>query len=122
MTDAFRKLAPVPEPWTPTRATERIRAMAQSPTFSVTLTKHAQDQMAIRDLTMSDVNYVLRHGFVKKEAEPASRLPLQKYQVEYTSPNSNGRDVRVVVIPSLTPDLLKIVTVMWVDDARTSGS
>ena len=71
--------------------------------------------MLERDLIMGDALHVLKHGFVYEEAEPAMR-GFFKYKMECNTPNSNGRTVRVVVIPSVNKAAFKIVSVMWADE------
>jgi hypothetical protein len=71
--------------------------------------------MRDRDLIMGDVLHVLRTGFVYEEPEPATINGFFRYRIEGTTPNSDGRTVRVVVIPSGGHGA-KIVTVMWRDE------
>lgn len=68
-----------------------------------------------RDLLVGDVLHVLRRGFVYEDPEPSTRPGFFKYRVEATTPSSDGRTVRVVVIPNGHRDL-KLVTVMWRDE------
>lgn len=105
-------------PGSPREATERIRALAKDENLELVWTRHAEKQMAERGLIMSDVLYLLANGFVYDEAEPASATGLFRYRIESPTPNSGGRSVRAVVIPSPTSlgCALKIVTVMWVDE------
>src|SRR5258708_17804525 len=98
----------------PAKATTEIRAKC-GPDLSLHLTAHAKDQLADRGLIMGDVLHVLKHGFVHEMPEPATREGCFKYQMECVTPNSNGRTLRVVLIPSQASDV-KIVTVMWVDE------
>ena len=79
------------------------------------LTRHAKDRLQKRDLLISDVLHVLCQGTVYETAEPATRQGLFKYQMECTTPNSNGRSVRLVIIPSPTNATIKVVTIMWAD-------
>jgi hypothetical protein len=102
------------QPWDPAMATEIIRRIA-SGRHTFVLTGHASDQMQERDLTSGDILYVLKRGFVYEEAVPSTREDYYKYKIECTTPNSNNREVRVVVIPCARDTHLKIVTVMWCD-------
>ena len=120
MPDGVPQHVSIPEPWTPAQATERIRRKARDDDFDVTLTGHAEDQMAQRGLTLPDVLYVLQNGFVYDPPEPATRKGFYKYKMIGQTPNSNRRDVRVVVIPSPAA-CAKIVTVMWADEAMNKG-
>lgn len=101
------------------RATEFIRNKV-SIHLEILWTHHAKQQMAERDLIMGDVTHVLKHGFVFEDGEPATQPGLFKYKMDCSTPNSNGRDVRVVVIPYQSC-MVKIVTVMWVDEDRQRG-
>jgi len=103
------------EPLTPAEATNHINKAIAAENCSVHVTGHCKDQMADRDITMGDVKHVLRRGYVYDPGVPATRPGFFKYRIEGTSPNSNGRTVRVVVIPSEGCDL-KLVTVMWADE------
>lgn len=78
-------------------------------------TGHAKDQMAERDLIVGDVLHVLKHGFVYEEPEPATQKGCYRYKMECTTPNSHGRTVRIVLIPS-DGNAVKVVTVMWKDN------
>jgi hypothetical protein len=121
MADNPQKLVPVPEPWTPAQATERIRRIAHEDSFSLTLTDHAEDQMAQRGITTLDVMYVLKNGFVYDPPEPATCLGFYKYRIINPTPNSNRREVRVAVIPSIQSAQAKVATVMWADEPMTGG-
>ena len=105
------------KPLPPGRITEYIRSKINQE-LRLYWTEHAKEQMADRDLLMGDVFAVLRHGFVYEEGVPATQVGCFKYQMEGTSPNSNGRTVRVVVIPNHRNEL-KIVSVMWRDEPMT---
>lgn len=71
--------------------------------------------MLKRELIMGDLRYLLKRGFVYDSAEPASLEGFFKYAVEGTTPNSEGRTVKAIVVPGLGHQL-KIVTVMWRDE------
>ena len=97
-----------PQPWKPADATDAIRSISQDNTF-LDLTGHARDQMAARDIIVSDVLHVLKHGFVYEISEPATKSGFYKYRMESRSP-AGPRDIRLVVIPWSTPPEIKIVT------------
>lgn len=103
------------KPWPPSKATNELREFARQD-FNLCLTGHAKEQMEQRGLYTGDIKHVLKHGFVYDDAEPATRPGHFKYRMECTSPNSGGRNVRVVVIPGKASLDLKVVTVMWVDE------
>ncbi|WP_349370766.1 DUF4258 domain-containing protein [Salinarimonas sp.] len=104
------------EPWDPSEATRRIRAIAKHHSLNVTYTHHAREQMLKRDLILGDVLYVLKNGFVHDSAQASTRPGYYKYRMQTSTPNSGQRDVRVVVIPDERSFWVKVVTVMWVDE------
>lgn len=71
--------------------------------------------MRERDIIMGDLLFLLRTGFVYDAPTPATREGFFRYAVEGTSPSSDGRSIRTIVIPSEGCEL-KIVTVMWRDE------
>lgn len=105
--------------WTPTTATDEIRAIANSKKLTVSYKAHAIERLAERNLIMSDVLYVLKNGFVYQEPVPSTRAGFNKYSMESRSPNGGPRSVRVIVIPDKKTCHLKIITVMWVDETET---
>jgi hypothetical protein len=115
-------LVEIPEPWMPAQATERIRDIASRERFDLSYKMiHAKDQLSDRNLSMSDLIYLLQKGFVYQRPEEANRKPYWKYQMQCTTPNSKNREVRVVAIPDWKRKGIKIVTVMWVDEAMVRG-
>jgi len=109
------KVISKPQPWSPADATNTIRAIAKSECLDLILTTHAREQMAERKLIISDVLYVLKHGFVYDEAQESTRSGCFKYRTQTRSPNSGSRTVRVVALPDADRCTIKVVTVMWVD-------
>ena len=103
-----------------TKATERIRSIA-SGEFYYSYKVHALDQIAERGLIISDVTYLLKNGFVYEQAEESTRNPFWKYQMQCKTPNSKNREVRVVVIPDWKRKGIKLLTVMWADEALAVG-
>lgn len=103
-------------PWSPAKAKELIRAKARDETFTVSWTEHSREQMEARDLIMGDALHVLKYGFVHDNPAPTSRDGMYKYAMECKTPNSGGRTVRVIVIPSPQKCEAKIITVMWADE------
>jgi hypothetical protein len=114
------KLVEIPEPWNPAQATERIRSIA-SGTMCLSYTGHAKEQLDDRSLIIGDLTFLLKNGFVYAAAEEATRKPFWKYQIQCTTPNSKNREVRAVVIPDWKRKEIKVVTVMWADEARVTG-
>lgn len=77
--------------------------------------------MELRDITVPDVLWALRIGFVYDAPIPATQPGLYRYTVRGPTPNSNGRDIKVVIIPSMHKSNAKIVTVMWADEPTVRG-
>lgn len=107
--------------WNKKEATENIRKMAKSTDFGIHYKLHARERLAERNLIMSDILFVLKNGFVHTSAVRSTREGYHKYAIECRSPNSGGREVRVIVIPDSKTCKLKIVTVMWVDEKSTNA-
>lgn len=83
---------------------------------------HWEEQLEARNLIVGDLLYLLKNGFVYEPGVKSTRPHLYKYEMEYTTPNSHGRTVRVVLIPCASANTIKIVTIMWRDEAVISGS
>lgn len=114
---------PAKAPWTQQQATEEIRAIARSPRLALSYKLHARERLTERGIIMSDVLYVLKNGFVHTDAVPAGLPDHDCYRMESRSPNSGTRILGVVVIPDKRGWLLKIVTVMWIDEKeRRAGT
>jgi hypothetical protein len=104
------------QPWKPADATEEIRRLARSEDMTLTFTDHSRDQMSDRDLLMGDVLCVLKNGFVYQDHKPSTRKGFYKYRIECQSPNSNSREVGVVLCPDSKKCEIKVITVMWLDE------
>ena len=78
--------------------------------------KHAKIRLAERDITTTDVLHVLKKGFVFADPEPATKTGFFRYAMEGSSPNSGGRSLRIIVIPSPCRAQIKVITVMWADE------
>jgi hypothetical protein len=121
MTAKIVPLVPIPEPWTPAQATERIRCIAGDDEFDLVLSGHAEEQMESRGITTPDVMYVLQTGFVYQAPLKATSWGFYKYVVLCTTPNSSRREVRVIAIPSPSSPSAKVVSVMWADEPMVGG-
>jgi hypothetical protein len=108
-------MSPPPGKWSNARATELIRQCASNPQFTPHWKRHALERLHERDLVAGDVLYALKNGFVLEEPEPSDIEGYFKYTVESKTPNSEGRRVKVVVVPGAGCEL-KIITVMWKDE------
>ncbi|MES2193774.1 MAG: DUF4258 domain-containing protein [Pseudomonadota bacterium] len=104
------------QPWKPADATDGIRRLARCEDMTLTYREHARDQMIERDLLMSDVLYVLKNGFIYQDAKDSTRPGFYKYRTECPTPNSNNREVGVVVCPDPERCEIKVITVMWLDE------
>ncbi len=105
--------------WNDEDAICEIRNIARSPKLDIAYKKHALERLSERGLIMSDVLYVLKNGFIHLNPEPATRNGYNKYAMECRCPNGGSREVRVIVIPDKKACLLKIISVMWVDEKKT---
>ena len=123
MSDPKQQLSrpPVPEPWPPAEATDRLRKIAADESFTVSFKVHALEQMEARDITTPDVLHAMKTGFVYDPPFSAKQPGLYLYTIRGATPNSNRRDVRIVVIPSMHKAVVKIVTVMWADEPMAQG-
>lgn len=75
--------------------------------------------MAERGIILSDVLFVLKFDFVQMDPVPATRKGFFRCAIDARTPNSDIRDIRVVVIPDAGAGLLKVVSVVWVDERQT---
>lgn len=105
-----------PQPWSPADATDAIRRLATHDRLTLSYSGHAKDRMLERDLYISDIRHVLKHGFVYDPPERATQDGLYKFNMDGKTPNSGARVVRVTVVPDETKVWMKIVTVQWVDE------
>lgn len=101
-------------PLSAAKATELVRSLVSTQT-QFSWTHHVKVRLDERDLIMGDVMHVLRHGFVYEPGELSTMTGLFKYKMEAATPNSKGRTLVVVVIPSARTKSIKIVTAMWKD-------
>ena len=115
-----RKKPTKSQPWKPSDATTVIRRIAAMDDFTLDLTGHARTQMRDRDLITGDVLHVLKFGYVYLDPEQATQRGCFRYQMESSAPSSS-RAVRIVVIPWEDPPEIKVVTVMWRDEATQMG-
>ncbi|MFG1201768.1 hypothetical protein V5F29_05190 [Xanthobacter aminoxidans] len=109
---------PRPQPWKPADATDEIRQLANAgDKLTISRTRHFIEQLELRDLLMGDALYVMKHGFVYQEAQASTQDGLFKYRIDSKSPNSGSRALRVVLIPDHARCWIKLITIMWVDEA-----
>jgi hypothetical protein len=96
--------------------------MASDPDyFDISPKLHALEQMEERDITLPDLVFAMRIGFVLEPPIPATQPGLFRYTMKGPTPSSNKRDIRIVVIPSMHKAHIKIITVMWADEPMVQG-
>jgi len=79
--------------------------------------------MSERGIIVSDVLFALKNGFVRRDPLPSTQPGLFKYGVESKTPNTDSRQIRIIAIPDSKAKMIKLVTIMWVDEKETlSGS
>lgn len=111
------------QPWDAGRATTEIRAIARNPRLNLSYKLHARDRLSERGLIVSDVLHALKYGNVYQAPIPATRPGHFRYRIECKTPNSGSRSIGVVVIPAKTGSLIKVISVMWIDEfERIAGS
>ena len=72
---------------------------------------------------ISDILHALKFGNVYQPAISAHAPGMFRYRVDCKTPNSGSRSIGVVVIPDKPEKLIKVVTVMWIDEfERKAGS
>lgn len=107
----------IDQPWSSAQATSFIRQIARDLESSLTWRRHASLRLKERGLVMSDVLFVLKNGFVHEQSQGESTAKgLYKYAIEGLAPNSGRRIIRIIVVPDLAENHIKIITVMWADD------
>ena len=104
-----------PGEWKPADATAEINRRAKSDVLNLSLSLHSKERMEERGLIVADLLHLLKHGFVYQPPETATREGFFKYQIDGTTPNSDGRTLRAVVIPGNDASV-KVVTIMWRDE------
>ena len=107
------------EPWEPNHATLMIREIANDPRMGLAFKRHASERLAERGILMSDVLYILKNGFVHEKAVNATQPGSFKYCIECKTPNSGAREVRLIAILREDTFMIKLVTIMWVDEKST---
>jgi hypothetical protein len=104
------------EPLDAAAATAFIRSL-YGRSLNLRYTNHACSRMQERDLIVGDILHVIKHGFVFEPGEPSTSPGFFKYTMQGITPNSNGRTVKLVLIPAPNCSV-KVVTVMWADENR----
>jgi hypothetical protein len=111
------------QPWDVGRATIEIRSIAKNPKLGISYKLHARERLSERSLTVSDVLHALKFGSVYQSPVPATRPGYFRYRMECKTPNSGSRSIGVVVIPAKVGCLIKVISVMWIDEfEQVAGS
>lgn len=103
---------PAPFRLTSRVAEDRILNLARK-TANVALTRHAKVRMAEREITMTDIYRVLRHGGVKESPQLTER---GDWKCMMTMPLRGRRTAGVAVALKLSTEKLVVLTVEWEDE------
>ena len=78
-------------------------------------TQHVKQRLKERGIIMSDVIYLLYHDFKLLSIDESTRSAegLFKYKICGRTPNSDDKNIYLVIIPSLKINGVKIITAMW---------
>ena len=69
-----------------------------------------------RDLTVNDIIHLLLNGHVLEEGQPTT-----KQGIVGETPDSGARGIAAIVVPSIKFSDIKILDVMWRDEAGARG-
>lgn len=94
-----------------TRQAERLIAQLAEDSSRILYTNHAEERMEERDVSMQDIERILKNGFC---AEPPVRDNKGQWKCKLIRHHSGNRDVGVVTIILKRQELL-IITVEWED-------
>jgi hypothetical protein len=107
-------------PLPPEEATRRIRYAATRSEVGIGYPWEQAQALVEMGLVIGDVLHVLkRSGVVYEPGRPASRVGAFCYSMDGTSPNSGGRVVRIEVIISPWPLVIKVNRVLWRDSVES---
>ena len=103
--------------WSIKEARQKINVYAHEKrdVLELAYSKHAMNRCMLRDISISDVLYVLAYGSIDEEPEESTRPDYCKYKICNKTPNSGNREICVVVIPDPDRPAIKIITAMWRD-------
>lgn len=110
----------LPPPLSGAVVTQVLREMVKGPLGpNFFIKQHFKERLLERDLLMGDVLHLFKFGYVYDEAVLSSRPPFYKYSLEGTTPNSEGRTVKIILIlPGEHNRDCSLVTIMWKDEER----
>ena len=102
--------------WSAKQAEKHIHEYARkSSDFELAYTVHAKQRIEERDIIISDITYILIRGYIDEEPEESTRAGYCKYKMCGKSPNSNNREICLIIIPDPDKPAIKLVTIMWKD-------
>lgn len=99
-----------------------VKALAEDRDLSIWFSTHAQEQMRDRDIVVSDLMHLLKHGIVGQEAEIEGGLAEHGYPLDGMTPNSGRRFIRAIVTVDPAAKSIGVITMMWVDEPNRDGS
>lgn len=97
-------------PWPPKEAEARIRKIAAS-NFTHMWTDHVKSQISLFNLLMGDILYVCKNGVVNDEGQRSTQPRVFKYTISSAAPNSESKQVYVVVAVDERQNCMKVVDV-----------
>ena len=101
----------------PAEATKAINKIAKDDRFDLAFTKHVRERMDERSITIGDLLHLLKRGIVLVEGVSDERTEnFWKYRIEGRTPSTGQRSIAAIVIPDTKWSIIKVVTVMWLDE------
>ena len=101
--------------WTHSEAENRIHRYAKHPDFDLEYSRHAKMRIERRGILISDLNHILKYGYIDGEPERTTPSGYYKCKICGKSPHSGSREICLVVVLAGGKPAVKIVTVMWKD-------
>ncbi len=100
--------------WPIGKAEKLIHACARESFFELSYTGHAEERMERRGIIASDIAHVLENGHVCDEPVSTSRAGYCMYKICGRTPNTENRQICVVVIPNPHKPAIKVITAIMV--------
>ena len=94
------RAAKPPGRWSPAEATRQINECANRGDFELDYVLKIGDAMKARSLITGDLHHLLKTGVVTGEPVESTLEGYFKYRIEGPTPNSDGKPIAAVVIPS----------------------
>lgn len=102
-------------PLPPAKATKYINQIASSDTCDIAITNHFSEKLSERNLQMGDAMMLMRTGFIYNSPVESTQPGLWKYEINGKTPNSQNRQLGMIVIPDFDKNMIKLVTIFWID-------